>query len=72
MFHAVKLFYISEVPYASDVTCERFSLSRRVRKEKLVVVQPVWPIKIKEDKNGKEINAHEKMANAFRNLGGKP
>jgi len=63
--------YISEVPYASDVSCERFGLSRRVLKEKLVVAQPVRPVKINEDKNGWEINAQE-MTNAFENLSRKP
>jgi hypothetical protein len=62
--------YISEVPYASDVSCEQFSLSRRVLKEKLVVAQPARPVKIKDHKNGWDINVHEKMTNAFENLGG--
>jgi hypothetical protein len=65
------VFYISEVPYASDLSYERFILLRRVLKEKLVVAQPVRPVKIKEDKNGWDINTHEEMTNAFQNLGGK-
>jgi len=65
------VFYISEVPYASDVSYERFTLLHRVLKEKLVVAQPVRPVKIKEDKNGWDINTHEEMTNAFQNLGGK-
>ena len=48
-----RTLYISEVPYASDVSCQRFSLSRRVLKEKLVVAQPVRPVMVKEVKNGK-------------------
>ena len=71
-FHVVIVFYIAEVPYASDVSCERFILSCRVLKEKLVVAQPVRPVKVKEDKNGWDVNAYEEMTNTFENLGGKP
>ena len=46
-------------------------MSHRVLKEKLVVAQPVQPVKIKEDKNRWDINAHDEMTNGFENLGGK-
>jgi hypothetical protein len=64
----VMVFCNYEVPYASDVSCERFSLSCRVLKEKLVVAQSVRPVKIKKDKNGWDINAYEEMMNAYENL----
>jgi hypothetical protein len=42
-----------------------------VLKEKLVVAQPIRPVKLKEYKKGWDINAHKEMTNAFENLGGK-